>query len=152
MTVVVVVGLIAVAVFGLAVRPTSAPPTVRVEITTPPVSQPEDLTSLALSPDGRALAFVASASGQPHLWVRPLDSVVSRPLPGTGGAMSPFWSPDSRSLAFFADGRTKRIDLDGGLVRTDTGRVWRRCVESRRHNALRSKSGERDRSSIRLQR
>ena len=108
----------------LAVRPTSAPPTVRLEITTPPVSQPDDLASLALSPDGRALAFVASVDGQPHLWVRPLDSVVSRPLPGTGGARSPFWSPDSRSVAFFADGRVKRIDLDGGLVRTLSQGGW----------------------------
>ena len=131
MTAVAGVALIAVSVFALALRPTAAPATVRLEITTPPVSQPDDLASLALSPDGRALAFVASVDGQPHLWVRPLDSVVSRPLPGTGGAESPFWSPDSRSVAFFADGRVKRIDLDGGLVRTLTqggygGGAWNR--------------------------
>ena len=60
---------------------------------------------------------MAAVEGQPHVWVRSLDSVVSRPLPGTAGASLPFWSPDSRSVGFYADGSLKRIDLAGGLVR-----------------------------------
>src|SRR6266481_3913635 len=73
---------------------------------------------VALSADGRQLLFVADSAGQPHVWLRSIDSVVARPLVGTGGAMFPFWSPDGRSLAFYADGLLKRLDLDGGLVRT----------------------------------
>jgi len=72
--------------------------------------------SLAISPDGSALAFSAvDESGRAMLWVRALDSTTARPLPGTEGAQSPFWSPDSRTLGFFADGRLKIIDLSGGL-------------------------------------
>ncbi len=71
-----------------------------------------------MSPDGLNVAFVAAVDGQPHVWVRSLDSVTSRPLPGTAGASLPFWSADSRSVAFYADGSLKRIDLAGGLVRT----------------------------------
>ena len=52
------------------------------------------------------------------LRLRAIDSVSARPLAGIGGALSPFWSPDGRSVAFYADGFLKRLDLDGGLVRT----------------------------------
>ncbi len=72
-------------------------------------------TSLpAISPDGRRLAFVAVLDGKDLLWIRDLDSVAVRPLPGTEGADDPFWSPDSRFLAFFAQGKLKKIDVDGG--------------------------------------
>lgn len=70
---------------------------------------------LALSPDGRHLAFVAtSESGQVQLWVRALDGLAAEPLVGTEGAQAPFWSPNGRSLAFFADGKLKKIDIAGG--------------------------------------
>ena len=76
---------------------------------------------LALSPDGNHLAFIASdANGSSWLWVRPLDSVVPRLLAGTNGASQPFWSPDSRTLAFFADRRLKTIDVVTGAVRVTT--------------------------------
>ena len=100
-----------------ATRATPAAAEVRLTIDTPGVSDPSDLASLAVSPDGLNVAFVAAEDGQPHVWVRPLDSVTSRPLPGTAGAYLPFWSADSRSVAFYADGSLKRIDLAGGLVR-----------------------------------
>ncbi len=112
--------LVAAAMAAWAVRPTPPPPEVQLEINTPPVSDPEDLSSLAISPDGQKLVFVATEDGQPQLWVRELDSVVSRPIPGTGDASMPFWSHDSRSVGFYADGLLKRIDLAGGLVRTLT--------------------------------
>jgi Tol biopolymer transport system component len=71
---------------------------------------------LALSPDGRHLALVALAQdGRAQLWARDLDSVVSRPLPGTEDISGPpFWSPDSRALAFEAGGKLQRVDLSGG--------------------------------------
>jgi Tol biopolymer transport system component len=106
------------------VRPALPPHMVRAEINTPPVSQPEDLPSIALSPDGQQLAFVAAVDGQPNLWVRRLDTGDARPLTGTAGAAQPFWSPDSRTVAFYADSRLKRIDLDGGLVRTLAQGIW----------------------------
>jgi serine/threonine protein kinase len=113
-------------------RPAPARSEVQFDITTPPVSDPDDLGSLAVSPDGQTLIFVANSEDQPHLWTRPIDSVVARPLPGTEGASLPFWSPDSRSAAFYANGQLKRLDLDGGLIRTlaqatrGVGGTWNR--------------------------
>jgi Tol biopolymer transport system component len=68
----------------------------------------------AVSPDGRRLAFVATLDGRDQLWVRDLDSLAVRALMGTEGADEPFWSPDSRTIAFFAGGKLKKIDLAGG--------------------------------------
>jgi hypothetical protein len=74
---------------------------------------------MALSPDGRAIAFVAtSADGVDRLWLQPLDSLSAKALPGTDHAVHPFWSPDSREVAFFAEGRLKRLDLASGSQRT----------------------------------
>ncbi|MGH9366336.1 MAG: protein kinase domain-containing protein, partial [Thermoanaerobaculia bacterium] len=74
---------------------------------------------IALSPDGSRLAFVATTSGgQPQLWIRPLDSLVGEALPGTDDAFAPFWSPDSRSLGFFAQEKLKRVARSGGPVQT----------------------------------
>src|SRR4030095_11060625 len=72
--------------------------------------------SLALSPDGRQLAFCsAGEEGTSSLWIRALDSVAPRPLPGTEGATLPFWSPDSRSVGFFAAGKLKTMDVSGSV-------------------------------------
>ena len=72
---------------------------------------------LALAPDGRRLAFIASTSdGRPRLWVRSLDSVMAQPLRGTEGAARPFWSPDGRFIGFFAGAKLKTISADGGPV------------------------------------
>jgi serine/threonine protein kinase len=113
-----VLSLVALATTAWAIRPSVPAAEVRFDIAAPGVSDPVDFASLAVSPDGLSVAFVAAVDGQPHVWVRSLDSVASRPLKGTVGASLPFWSPDSRSVAFYADGSLKRIDLDGGLVRT----------------------------------
>ena len=68
-----------------------------------------------ISPDGQQVAFVAvSAEGKTLLWVRSLDTLTAQALAGTEGASAPFWSPDSRSLAFFAGGKLKKIDVSGG--------------------------------------
>ena len=74
---------------------------------------------LALSPDGEHLAFVAKHTGsQSMIWVRRLDALDGAPLAGTEGGMYPFWSPDSRSLGFFAADKIKRVDLAGGRLQT----------------------------------
>jgi Tol biopolymer transport system component len=62
--------------------------------------------------------LVSTTEGNKQLWVRSLDAVALEPLAGTNGATFPFWSPDSRSLGFFADSKLKRIDLAGGSVQT----------------------------------
>ena len=70
---------------------------------------------VAVSPDGQQLAFVASEpGGKRQLWIRPLESLLARSLPETDGAAYPFWSPDSRSVGFFADGKLKKIEVGGG--------------------------------------
>ena len=70
---------------------------------------------LALSPDGRAIVFVAAAPGaRQTLWHRSLDAVTAHSLPGTEGAESPFWSPDDRWIGYFADGKLKKMPASGG--------------------------------------
>lgn len=75
--------------------------------------------SLAASPDGRHIAFVAASlvDSAPVLYVRDLDNLEPRQLPGTEGATLPFWSPDSRQIGFAAQGELKRIDVAGGPPR-----------------------------------
>jgi Tol biopolymer transport system component len=86
-------------------------PEMRLDIVTPWTTDP---LSFALSPDGRQIVFAASEDGQQRLWLRPLDKTTAQPLAGTEGASVPFWSPDGRSLGFFASGQLKRIDFAGG--------------------------------------
>jgi serine/threonine protein kinase/dipeptidyl aminopeptidase/acylaminoacyl peptidase len=98
---------------GMRFRETPSPPEIRVDVNTPSTT---DAQSFAISPDGRRLVFLGSNEGKSQLWVRPLDSVVAQPLAGTEGATFPFWSPDSASFGFFADGKLKRIDLASGAT------------------------------------
>ena len=106
----------------------TAPPATHVEqqfdIVTPAVVGASDLGSFAVSPDGATLAFVGAYEGQAHVWIRPVHAVTPTPVSGTAGASSPFWSLDGRSIAFYANGRLKRVDLDGGLVRTIAASEW----------------------------
>jgi eukaryotic-like serine/threonine-protein kinase len=69
---------------------------------------------MAVSPDGRHLVFVANRGTTGRLWVRTMNGLSARELPGTDDAHNPFWSADSRSVAFFASGKLKRVDLSGG--------------------------------------
>ncbi|MGO9256833.1 MAG: protein kinase domain-containing protein [Bryobacteraceae bacterium] len=69
---------------------------------------------MALSPDGRTAAFVASGNGKNGLWVRPLDGATARLIPGTEGAAYPFWSGDGKSIAFFTAAKLQRVDVAGG--------------------------------------
>jgi eukaryotic-like serine/threonine-protein kinase len=71
----------------------------------------------ALSPDGLLMVFPAeNAQGKSVLWVRALDSLEARAIPGTEEGLYPFWSPDSRSIGFFAEKKLKRVDVSGGPV------------------------------------
>jgi Tol biopolymer transport system component len=72
-------------------------------------------TMAAVSPDGRTLAFtVADTSGKRLLWLRPIDSLTPRPLPGTDGASYPFWSPDNQWIAYMTDGKLMKVSAAGG--------------------------------------
>jgi eukaryotic-like serine/threonine-protein kinase len=74
--------------------------------------------AMALSPDGRFLAFVATESGKRLLWTRAIDSQRAQPLSGTEGAAYAFWSPDSRFIGFFAQGKLKKIAPSGSMLQT----------------------------------
>jgi Tol biopolymer transport system component len=107
-----------VAVAWTLTRPTPPPPVVVTAEVNPPASAEFvfDGTasgSLSVSPDGRWITFSAAEPDQPpKLWVRPTGSTEARPLPGTENAAFPFWAPNSREIAFFADRHLQRIALD----------------------------------------
>jgi len=81
---------------------------------------------IAMSPDGRHLAFTAATGGLVQLWVRALDDTEAKPLGGTQGATFPFWSPDSRYIGFFAEGWIKKIEVTGGPAKKlcEAGIPW----------------------------
>ena len=88
-------------------------------------------TILAISPDGRRVVFSARTEEGTALWIRSLAIDDARQLPGTEGGISPFWSPDSASIGFFADRKLKRLDVDTAAtpatlydVRTQRGGTW----------------------------
>jgi hypothetical protein len=76
---------------------------------------------LALSPDGQRLVVLLVGEGKSQLWLRSLDSPQFQPLSGTDGARTPFWSADSRSVGFFADGKLKTVPAAGGPAQTLCG-------------------------------
>jgi serine/threonine protein kinase len=74
---------------------------------------------IAISPDGNKVVFSASAGNSgSQLWVRALDSQSAQALPGTENGLYPFWSPDSRAIAFSAEGKLKKITLSTGAIDT----------------------------------
>jgi serine/threonine protein kinase len=77
-------------------------------------------SALALSADGAYLSYVATQGSTQQLYLRPLDSLESRPIPGTDGATEPFFSPDGQWLGFFADGKLKKVSVNGGTAQTLT--------------------------------
>ena len=92
-----------------------APSTPRLRFAVAPPAGASIPGMLALSPDGRRLAFVATDSdGRDRIWIRDLNALEARPLDGTDGAAFPFFSPDGRSLAFFAKGKLLKLDAAGG--------------------------------------
>jgi len=115
----IVLALAAGALFGFFINRPAPARTIRTVIAPPEGGSFRLTGDLAgppvLSPDGSNLAFTVTGSdGKVMLWVRPLDKLEARALPGTENVNFPFWSPDSQSLGFFADGKLKTIDLNGG--------------------------------------
>jgi serine/threonine protein kinase len=106
---------------GLAVWPQQKPaptlPVSRFPMALPPGQRLAglNLTAIALSPDGRRFAYVAaSATGPQQLYVQEMDSLEGKPIAGTEGAVSPFFSPDGQSLGFFTFDWLKRVSISGG--------------------------------------
>jgi serine/threonine protein kinase/Tol biopolymer transport system component len=119
---VLLIALLVVLPFAIAhfrSAPTSHPSAVRAMIPAPENAHLLSFNNMAVSPDGLRLAFVAiGANGLQSLWLRPLGALSAQPLAGTEGAISPFWSPDSRFIGFFANGKLKKIDAAGGPPQT----------------------------------
>ena len=103
------------------------------------VAPPENIAFIAggemsISPDGRMLAFVAQSGMDKTtaLWLRPLDSLTAQPVPGTEGALAPFWSPDSQQIGFGANGKLEKTEISGGTpqalcdVGSFGGATWNR--------------------------
>ncbi len=102
-------------------RPTLPPGPLVVSSLHPPPGQDfsERASFGALSPDGRTFAFVAiAANGGRSLWLRGLDTLDARRVPGTDGATAPFWSPDGKSVGYFARDALMRVDVPSGTPRT----------------------------------
>jgi serine/threonine-protein kinase len=91
-------------------------PAFRLVVSLPPDAELVDGPSAVISPDAGRLAFVAARGGIPQLHVRDLTSFDSRVLPNTQGAQAPFFSPDGKWVAFFADGKLKKVSLTNGTV------------------------------------
>lgn len=111
--------LFAVALGWYFSRPTQPPQVVRALIAPPLGVAFFGAPDEALSPDGSKLAFVGTSNaGTTSLWVRPINSLTAQELTGTQGGDYPFWSPDSRSIGFFANSKLKKIDASGGIITT----------------------------------
>jgi len=109
-----VVAVIAGVLGTWSLRPAPEAPESSLEINTPPTVD----SSVAVSPDGLKIVYASGSEGVPQLWLRSLNSPAAKPLPGTERGTRPFWSPDSRSIAFIADNRLKRLDIGGGATQT----------------------------------
>jgi Tol biopolymer transport system component len=104
--------------------------TVRLSV---PLPEKSRLRALAVSPDGSQIAMVLLRDGKEQLWIRALDAFEFTALAGTEDAASPFWSPDSRYIGFFADAKLKKVERSGGPVQTlcdaqgGKGGTWNRA-------------------------
>lgn len=87
-----------------------------VSFVVPPPESGSNVGSPAISPDGRTIAFTMAVDGKSHLYLRELGSFTERRLNGTDGVQAAFWSPDSRSIAFTANDKLKKVDVGGGAV------------------------------------
>jgi serine/threonine protein kinase len=103
--------------FNNITRVTEKLPTVRSSVLPPAGNSYNNQLggNIAISPNGQYIAFVATDStNKDHLWIRPINSLTSKELPGTDEAYYPFWSPDSRFVGFFVSGKLRKIDINGG--------------------------------------
>jgi eukaryotic-like serine/threonine-protein kinase len=105
--------VVALVIVAFSWRRPSTISQLQVDVVTPPEA---DAGGIALSSDGNKIAYTALINGVPRLYVRTLGNGTVRALPGTEGAALPFWSPDGRVVAFFADSKLKRIDLENDQI------------------------------------
>jgi len=116
--------LIGLAVASLAtwnLKPSSPQPVSHLVISLPPGQQlgaSDRGPAVALSPDGTHLAYLARQNGTQQLYLRAMDSLEARPLPGTEGAVNPFFSPDGQWVGFFESGKLKKVSVTGGAALT----------------------------------
>lgn len=130
----VAVALIAAALGGAAAWIAHAPSPAEPIVFSVDASGTSDPASFTVSPDGRQLAYTQIDGDVQKLWIRPLGSPTAHAIAGTDNAANPFWSPDSRKVAFFANNTLKVVDLSGGapqvITRTATtisqGGTWNR--------------------------
>ena len=119
-----VAALLAAAIGGLAVwnlKPTPSPPpqpVSRFTITLPPGDHlaAADYPAIAISADGKELAYAAIRGGVRQIFLRALDNLEERPIAGTEGANTPVFSPDGQWLGFFAGGKLKKVSMSGGTA------------------------------------
>ena len=121
-----VVVILSVIGWLLAGRGSAAlPPTVRFTVTIPAQIPPMDMgAAIALSPDGQDLVYVGRVRGRSQLFLRTLDQTTARALAGTEDAQGPFFSPDGRSIGYWARGHVWRIPVTGGESVTLTDVWW----------------------------
>jgi Tol biopolymer transport system component/predicted Ser/Thr protein kinase len=119
-------GWIAAGLFALALAALSllhfreSPPpeqTLRATIAMPEGTG-SNFQSFAISPDGRTLVIAIEVNGKSQLWLRAMNELQTQPIPLTEDGTYPFWSPDSRFIAFFADGKLKKMPAGGGLAQS----------------------------------
>jgi serine/threonine protein kinase len=104
--------IVAAALAFLHFRETSPPgQTLRYTIAAPEGSE---VHSFAISPDGRSFVIAAAVKGKRQLWLRAIEALQAQPMPSTEDATYPFWSPDSRYIGFFAEGKLKKVAASGG--------------------------------------
>ena len=110
-------GIGGIAVWNL--KPSSPLPVIRTVINLPAGQQLAGLENgpaVALSPDGSHLAYVARLGDTQQLYLRAMDSLEAKSVPGTEGAVSPFFSPDGQWVGFFAGGKLKKVSVSGGAA------------------------------------
>ena len=108
------IGLAATAfVFGTRTQP--APQTIAFEIDAPTALAAQQF---ALSPLGTHMVAAVGTGPTSSLWLHPMSRVGGQTLPGTEYALSPFWSPDDRFVAFFSNGKLKKVDIFGAPPQT----------------------------------
>ena len=111
----------AIAVWNLKPTPAPAPKPVTRTVITLPADQRlavGENPEVAISPDGKLLVYAALQGGVQQLYLRAMDSLEARAIPGTDGAVNPFFSPDSQSLGFFAGDKLKKVSVNGGGATT----------------------------------
>jgi serine/threonine-protein kinase len=120
-----VAGIVGAGVAGYALGTTRRPPAParplrRFDVVLPASQRLAglDYSSVAMTPDGSQIAYVATRGGRPQLFVRSMDNTDPVQIPGTADATSPFFSPDGRWIAFFANGKLKKVPMGGGAAVT----------------------------------